>query len=193
MRIALGCAQALAWIFLCLLVVGVSEAATKTCSVTLPTTNTDGSALPASQITRSTCYWGASASAMTNSKVIAGAGTSTTIDLAPGTWFMGAKTTANGNESAMSNIVQVVIPQPTPNPPVLTVTEVVAGINMSPAYRVTASGERGTTVIGFVPVGTACTGPVVYTYRAKSYRKVARSAVKWWGTAPTDEVAAACA
>lgn len=183
------------WLGIALAGVGMyssAHAAVKTVSWVNPTTNTDGSALAASQITRTTVYWGSSATAMTASKAVVGAATSTTIDLAPGTWFVGARTTANGNESALSNIVQVVVPQPTPNPPTITVQEVVAGINMAPAYRVTASGERGTTVIGFVPVGTACTGTVVYTYRGKSYRKVLRDSVRWWGTTPTDEVAAAC-
>jgi len=192
MRILLAGVQALASVFLCL-VAGVAHADIKTVTWTNPTTNTNGTALAASQITRTTVYWGATTSTMTSAKVVLGAGTSTTIDLAPGTYFIGAKTTANGNDSPMSNIVQAVIPQPTPNPPVIAVQEVVAGINMSPAYRVTATGQRGSTVVGFVPVGTACTGPVVYTYRTKAYRKVPRSSVKWWGTSPTDEVAAACA
>lgn len=178
---------------LCLLIAGVPQAATRTITWTNPTTNTDGSALPASQITRTTVYWGATATAMTNSKVVAGSAASTTIDLAPGTYFIGAKTTANGNDSAMSNIDQEVIPQSTPNPPVITVQPVVAGLNMSPVYKILANGSRSTVVAGFVPVATACVGDVVFKYRDSSYRRVPREAVMWWGTAATTEVAAPCA
>jgi hypothetical protein len=184
---------------LCLLLAGVSQAAVRTVSWTHPTANTDGSALPLAQITRTIVVWGASSTAMTNSKIVTGTATSTTLDLAPGTWSIGARTTANGNDSAVSQVVTVVIPQPTPNPPVVTVQAVVAGINMSPAYKILADGTRSQVVIGFVPVGTACDdGPVVFSYRNKPYRRVAASKVKWWSPTLADvrtppPVAVACA
>jgi hypothetical protein len=184
---------------LCLFVASVAQAAVRTVSWTHPTTNTDGSALPLSQITRTVVVWGTSSSAMTNSKIVTGTATSTTIDLAPGTWYVGAKTTANGTDSAVSNVVQVVIPQPTPNPPVVTVQAVVAGINMSPAYKILADGTRSQVVAGFVPVGTACgDGPVVFRYRDRDYRIVPRETVKWWSPTLADvrsppPVAAPCA
>lgn len=178
---------------LCLLIAGVASAAVRTVNWSHPTANTDGTALPIVQITRTTVVWGTSLTALTNSKVVAGTATTTTVDLAPGTWFVGAKTTANGNDSAVSNIVQVVVSQPTPNPPVLSVQPVVAGLNMSPAYKILANGSRSTVVAGFVPVGTECSGPVVFKYRDKPYRRVSRESVKWWNTASTTEVAASCA
>lgn len=183
---------------LCTLVVTLAVAEPRTVSWQLPTTNTNGSALPASQITRTTIYWGASQTAMTNSRAVTGAATSTTIDLAPGTYFIGAKVTANGNESAMSNVQTVTIAQPTPNPPTgLTVQAVVAGLNMSPAYKILKSGERSQVVSGFVTVGTPCEGPVVFRYRDRDYREVSARKVKWWNPPLADvrtppRVAVAC-
>lgn len=183
---------------LCLLFAGDSQAAIRTVNWTHPTTNTDGSALPLAQITRTVVVWGASPTALTNSKIVTGTATSTTIDLAPGTWYVGARSTANGNDSAVSQTVTVVIPQPTPNPPVVTVQAVVAGLNMSPAYKILADGSRSQVVAGFVPVGIACSGPVLFTYRKKGYRHVPRESVKWWNPSLADvqsppPVAAACA
>lgn len=178
---------------------GVSEAAVRTVSWTHPTTNTDGSALPLTQITRTIVVWGSSAATMTNSKIVTGTATSTTIDLAPGTWYVGARSTANNNDSVMSNVVQVVIPQPTPNPPVVTVQAVVAGINMSPAYKILSDGTRSQVVAGFVPVGIACDdGPTLFSYRNKPYRKIAANKVQWWSPTLADvqsppPVAVACA
>jgi hypothetical protein len=165
---------------LCLLIAGVSQAAVRTVSWTHPTANTDGTALPLSQITRTVVVWGASPTALTSSKIVTGTATSTTIDLAAGTWYVGARSTANGNDSAVSQVVTVVIPQPTPNPPVVTVQAVVAGINMSPAYKILADGTRSQVVAGFVPVGSACDGPVVFKYRDLPYREVPAARVNWW-------------
>ncbi len=184
---------------LCLLVAGVSQAAVRNVCWTHPTSNTDGSTLPLSQITRTTVAWGATEADMPNTKVVTGTATCTAIDFAPGTWTVAAKTTANGNDSNYSRSASVVIPQPTPNPPTgLSVVAVVAGLNMAPAYKVLANGSRSTVVAGFVPVGTKCSGPVLFTYRNKGYRAVPRGAVKWWSPTLADvqnppPVAAACA
>lgn len=183
---------------LCLLVAVASQAAVRTVSWVHPTANTDGSALPLSQITSTTVVWGTSSTAMTSSKIVTGTVTSTTLDLAPGTWFVGAKTTANGNTSAVSNVVQVVIPQPTPEPPVVTVQAVVAGLNMSPAYKILPDGTRSQVVAGFVQVGVECSGPIVFSYRNRQYRKIDNRYVKWWSPTLADvrsppPVAAACA
>jgi hypothetical protein len=182
---------------LCLLA-GVAQAAIRTVTWTHPTTNTDGSSLPASAITRTTVVWGPSATNMSNSKIVTGTATTTTLDLAPGTWFVAAKTTANGNDSNLSASVQVVIAQPTPNPPVVTVQPVVAGLNMSPAYKILTDGSRSSVVAGFVPVGTACSGPVLFTYRNRGFRVVPRETVIWWNPPLADvrsppPVAAPCA
>lgn len=183
---------------LCLLLVGVSQAAVRTFTWVHPTTNSDGSALPLSQITRTTLVWGQSETALTSSKAVTGPATTTTLDLAPGTWYVGARTTANGNDSSISNVVQVVIPTPVPNPPTLSVVPVVAGLNMSPAFKILADGSRSQVVAGFVTVGTACSGPIVFSYRNKPYRKVSASVVKWWNPPLADvasppPVATACA
>jgi hypothetical protein len=183
---------------LCLLLAGISQAAVRTVSWTHPTTNTDGSALPVSQISRTTIAWGSSEADMPNTKIVTGTATSTTIDLPPGTWYVAGRTTANGNDGNYSRPVQVVIPQPTPNPPVVTVQAVVAGLNMSPAYKILSDGSRSQVVAGFVPVGTACSGPVVFKYRNRPYRKIAAKDVKWWNPTLADvqtppPVAAACA
>jgi hypothetical protein len=171
---------------LCLLFAAVSQAAVRTFAWVHPTANTDGSALPLTQITRTIVVWGSSATTMTSSKVVTGSATTTTLDLAPGTWYVGARTTANNNDSVVSNVVQVVIPQPTPNPPTLSVVPVVAGLNMSPVYKILPDGSRSQIVSGFVPVGTACSGPIVFSYRNKPYRKVPNSIVKWWSPTLAD-------
>lgn len=195
MRISLTAAVVTAG--LCLLFAGLAQSATVTVSWTHPTTNTDGSNLPVSQITKTTVVYGTTAS-MTNSKVVTGTATSTTLDLAPGTWYVAAKTTANGNDSNLSATVTHVVAQPIPNPPVITVTPVVAGINMSPVYKILSDGSRGSAVAGFVPVGTACSGPIVFKYRDRGYRRVSRGAVNWWNPPLADvqsppDVAAPCA
>lgn len=184
---------------LCLLLAGVAEAAQRDICWTHPTANTDGSPLPLSQITRTTVVWGASATAMTNSKVVTGTATCTVVDLAPGTWFIAARTTANSNDSALSAVIQHVITQPTPNPPTgLSVVPVVAGLNMSPAYKILPNGERSQVVAGFVPVGVRCAGPTLFRYRDRDYRAVPARRVKWWNLTPADArnpppVAVACA
>lgn len=183
---------------LCLLA-GLVQAATVTVSWTNPVRYVDGTALPASDITSTTIVWGASATAMTSSKVVAGAATSTTIDLAPGTWIVSARTTAKGTDSALAATVQHIIVQPAPNPPTgLTVVAVVAGLNMSPAFKVLADNSRSSVVAGFVKVGTPCSGPSVFKYRDLPYRIVPRETIQWWKPPLADvqsppRVAAPCA
>lgn len=184
---------------LCLLVTGLARATTVTVSWTNPTAYVDGTPLPAADITRTTIVWGASATAMTNSKATAGAVTSTTLDLAPGTWFVAARTTAKGTDSAISTVVQHIVVQPAPNPPTgLSVVAVVAGLNMAPAFKVLDDGTRSQVVAGFVPVGTVCSGPVVFKYRDRGYQIVPREKVSWWKPPLADvrsppPVAAPCA
>ena len=80
----------------------------------------------------------------------------------------------------------------TPPPTGPLVVAVVTGQNMAPVYRINVNGSRGDIVIGFVPVGTACLGPVVYTYRSNGYRRIEPGKVRWWGTASTTNAAAPC-
>lgn len=200
MRISLTAAVVAAG--LCLIVTGLvtsAQAATVMVGWTNPTAYVDGTALPASDITRTTVVWGASATTMTSSKVVTGAGTSTTIDLAPGTWFVSARTTAKGTDSVLAGTVQHVIVQPAPNPPTgLTVVAVVAGLNMSPAFKVLSDNTRSSVIAGFVKVGTPCSGPTVFKYRDLPYCIVPRETVAWWKPPLADvlsppRVAAPCA
>jgi hypothetical protein len=79
-----------------------------------------------------------------------------------------------------------------PPPPVAVVAPVVAGQNMAPVFGITGTNTRGTTVLGFVPVGRACTGPVVYTYRGQGYRRFTSADALWWQSTPTTAAAVAC-
>ena len=94
MRSPINLTAAVVAVGLCLLLAGVSQAAVRTFTWVHPTTNSDGSALPLSQITRTTLVWGSSETTMTSSKSVTGTATTTTLDLAPGTWYVAAKTTA---------------------------------------------------------------------------------------------------
>lgn len=78
-------------------------------------------------------------------------------------------------------------PAPTP-----VVVEVAAGVAASPIFGISGTNTRGTTVLGFVPVGKACTGAVVYTYRGRSYRRFNTADAIWWQSAPTSSAAVAC-
>lgn len=97
-------------------------------------------------------------------------------------------------ESAQTAEACKVFPLPTPNPPTnLTVTvAVVAGINMAPVYKLTATGKRSADPAGFVPVGMTCTGNVLFYYRNLSFRKVDMAQVKFWSVVPDANVAAPC-
>jgi hypothetical protein len=172
-------------------------AGSATATWTHPTTNTDGSALPLAQITSTRVEWGSCAGAAFGAKagevvVPAPAATITINNLPAGTTCFRAFSLANGNESAASSVGVKIIPQPTPNPPTFTAIAVVAGANMAPAYKILADGSRSSVLAGFVPIGRACSGNVVFTYRGASFRKVAAADVMWWATTPTASVAAAC-
>lgn len=170
-------------------------AGSATLSWTPPTTRTDGS--PLTNLAGYRIYHGTSATALnTRVDVNNSAATSITLDGLPAglRYFAMTAVDADGRESARTGTVSTTIVDANPNPPTgFTVVPVVAGLNMNPVYRINADGTRGSAVLGFVPVGTACTGPVVYKYRSKAYYRVDPSAVRWWATAPTTAVAAPCA
>lgn len=175
--------------------IGQAIAGTATVSWTNPTTNVDGS--PIGTITGTRVEYGSCSGTAFGTKAgeqtASGAATSIVITLPAGAYCFRAYTQTAAGESAASNVASKVIPAPLPNPPTITTIAVVAGVDHVPAFRILADGTRSTTVAGFVPVGTACTGPVVFTYRSRSYRRVDPSAVKWWQTSPTSSIAAACA
>lgn len=97
-----GLALAIAW---------PTQALEKTFTWTAPTTNTDGSPLPAAQITGYTLTCGATV------VQIAGAVTTFKRDYSPGSYTCSLQTRANGLTSVASNPVSFVVPQPAPSPP----------------------------------------------------------------------------
>lgn len=113
-----------------LLILGVlsaAQAATVTAVWSAPTTNTDGSALPASQITQyrmeyGTCVGTAFGTRIGDVLVAGNALTATTPNLGPGTYCLRVytKTSVEGPSSGTASIV---VPVPTPNAPTnLTIT-----------------------------------------------------------------------
>jgi hypothetical protein len=180
-----------------------------TLSWTPPTQNTDDTAL--TNLAGYRISYGASASLLSQAIQVANPALTAYLvnNLPSGPQYFGIKAyTTTGVESVLSNVVTktiAIVPgevvsksitvtvDTQPKPPVLTVAEVVAGVSQTPAYALTATGARGTAVVGFVQVGTACMGPQLLTYRGQGYRKVPRAAVKWWGLSPQDNVIAACA
>jgi hypothetical protein len=183
-----------------LLLGGAAYAGTATVTYTIPTTRVGGTALPAGEIKAHRIEWGSCSGTAFGTKIgesIVGPAVNSVVipNLTEGqTYCFRAFSQDTLNRwSAASNVDSKLIPlPPPPNPPVITTVAVVAGLNMSPAYRILADGTRGSAVIGFVPVGTEC-GAKVFSYRGVTYGKVARDKVKWWNTSPTDSVATACA
>jgi hypothetical protein len=196
-RHALGAISAI----LLLLCVTMAWAGTATVTYTLPTTRADGSSLLASAIKQHRVEWGTCSGTAFGTKtgdlLVSPSTTSVVIpNLNEGqTYCFRAYTQDTFDQwSGSSNVFSRLIPLPAPpNPPVLTTVAVVAGLNMTPAYRVLADGSRGEAVIGFVPTGVACSGPRVFSYRSRAYHRVDPAAVKWWGTTATTNVAAPCA
>lgn len=82
-------------------------------------------------------------------------------------------------------------PPPQPGAPVLTIA-VVIGVDHAPVYSIINGDRRGPEVIGFVPVGAACSGKVVFRFREQSYRRVSCADVKRWAVECRNP-AAACA
>lgn len=187
-RHALGAVLAL----LLMLCVGMAYAGTATLTWTNPTTRTDGSAVAVAKnrIYRApTCT-----SVFVLLRETTGPVTTYVDSNVPAGTYCWAVTALDsaGLESGYATVLHV-IPAAPPSPPTgLTVTAVVAGLNMSPAYRINADGTRGSVVLGFVPTGTSCTGSPVYSYRGVSYARVDPTQVRWWGTSPTPNVAAPC-
>ena len=174
-----------------------AHAGTANLSCSAPTRYTDGTSIPAGTSMTFKFYRGTSAAAAAAATTAVGTVTGTCAfsdTTAPaGTQFYVASATVGGVESARTSAVSIVIPNPTPEPPTgLTVVAVVAGVNVSPVYRILKDGTRGEQVAGFVDVGAPCTGRVVFQYRGQKYRRTDPATVTWWGTRPTTDVAAAC-
>ena len=124
-------------------------------SWTQPTSNTDGSTIPASgsgSIASNRIEWGTcSGSAFgtkAGEKVVSPAATNTTVvGLTPGTHcFRAYATNTYGTESAASNVASKVIAPPTPNPPVVTTATIVR----------LWTGKGPQTVVGQIKLGVVC-------------------------------------
>jgi hypothetical protein len=90
---------------------GGGTAGSATISWTAPTMNTDGS--PLTDLAGYTIYYGTSATNLTQSITVSGAGTTSAqiSNLASGTWYFGvASNTTTGEQSALSSAASVVIP-----------------------------------------------------------------------------------
>ncbi len=183
---------------LCAIVYSVAQADDVTVSWTQPLTNTNGSAIPATgagSIQSNRVAWGSCVGSAFGTQIgaqVVPAATSYTVPSLPPATYCFRVTAVNtfGNESLVSNVAQRVVTAPTPNPPIVT-TAVIAGMLQTPVYSVT-SGNARADLVGFADVGKACTGPVLFTYRTKRFRQVARADVKMWG-ATSLRLAAPCA
>lgn len=168
----------------------------RTFSWTLPTTNADGT--PLTDLAGTVIRIGpTSGTHPQSSPLIAAPGTSYTwAGLAAGTYYaVAVAQDLSGNTSVPSNEVSFVVgaePPPPPPPPAYTVAPVAAGVAHAPIFGITATGGRSATVVGFAPVGAACTGSVVYRYRNQDYRRPDPASVIWWATTPTTNAAVAC-
>jgi hypothetical protein len=121
------------------------------------------------------------------------------VAVAPvGTDCYSSTATVASQTSVQSNVVCQSVPQQNPNPPQLSVTvPATAGANVSPvvqfAYNAQTNTKQKLGVVGFVPIGTTCSGTNVFNYRGQTYQKVPASSVTWWDVTPVSNFAAPCA
>jgi hypothetical protein len=121
-------------------------------------------------------------------------------NLAPGEYFFRVFANCTGTgcvDSAASNTASRTATPNTvqPTAPILTIA-VVIGVDHSPVYRITQEGKRDqryNDACGFIPVGKACAGPVLFTFRDSRFRRVNSSDVKPWKVDCSGSVAAPCA
>lgn len=175
----------LALALLALCVAGIASADTVVATWANPTTNTNGSAIPATgagALTQARLEYGtcvAGAFGVKAGEVIRPMpATTATLNLDPGTTCLRVKVTNTfGRESAASNVVTRVIDAPTPNPPAnLTVSDPVA-YDVRPNES-TFAFERGRPV-GTAKLGAACdedrtTGGDFYALERPSRVKLTR-------------------
>lgn len=188
-----------AFIVLLGLIVHRADAADVSVSWTPPSSNVDGSAIPATGVGSIASYrieWGSCSGTafgtLIGQRTVTAPATSAVVTgLAPGSFcFRAFARNTYGAESAASNVAARTIDAPVPNPPIVAVA-VVAGLSHAPVYSITAAGKLS-TLMGFVPVGTACARAPLLSYRGKAFHEVARADVQWWGST-TLRVAAPCA
>lgn len=166
-------------------VLGRANAAEVRITCTPPTQNTDGTPITASLSYRA--YWGTSATSLTTGMPLAGPGCSGPVvvpDPAAGTsvtYHFAVTATANGMESAKSNIATKVVstPLPTPKPPILVT---VGGLVYQASPDWTRFAWKLGAQVGTIGAGIQCdasrrigedhyrvTGPIVWTGGKKSY------------------------
>jgi hypothetical protein len=152
---------AFAIILLALCITGIAQAATVTVTWVLPTTNTDGSTIPATgagslasvRVEYGTCN-GTAFGTKAGEVSRPGNSTTATLNLQPGTTCVRAfATNTYGIESPASNVASKVVDPPTPNAPQLT-TIAAAVFEVVPNER-TFAFDRGRQV-GTVKLGLAC-------------------------------------
>lgn len=170
---------------LSMLLSGIASAAERTVSWTNPTQYTDGTALPASAIQRTTVVWGSNPDQLIHTAVVNGSATSTVIDFPVGTHFVAARTTAGNTDSALSNIAQITIAPPAPNPPSnLTVTQ-----GQQTAYQLIGTKDQFVLLpVGTVAEGTECDS----SQSVLGHYVVPRESVAWYGSVKPQAVLARC-
>lgn len=169
--------------------IGIARADTVTATWVNPTTNTNGSAIPASgagSLTQARVEFGTCNGAAFGTKAgevirpfTSGALTTATLNLQPGTSCIQVKVSNTfGGESSASNVTSKVISAPVPNPPTnLTVSDPVA-YDVRPNEQ-TFAFDRGRPV-GVARLGAACdeartTGEDFYALERPSRVKLSRA------------------
>lgn len=165
-----------------LLVSSVASAGTATLNWTVPTTNTDGSAITG-PVTYNV-YKGTQGQTVKPLLTSGLTGTSyTAANLAGGTTVcFNVTAVVGGVESAYSNEGCKLIPLPIPNPPVLTVAAVTA---FSPQAQL---NSYKMVAVGKVPNGTPC----ISNQYVNGLHAVDRKRVKWSGSFRPSVVVAQC-
>jgi hypothetical protein len=178
-------------IFVLVFMVPIAFAGTVTVSVTNPTTNTDGSAIPASgagSIVSDRVEYGSCAGPAFGTKAgevtITAPATSATLTQPPGTYcYRAFAKNTYGNESAASVVMTKVVPAPTPSPPTIVTIDVTALRILMPLNQF--AFQR----VGTVPLKTVCSS----TQKINGYNVVDRAKVKWDGLIQPSVVVAKCA
>lgn len=178
-------------VFLAMLIAGQAFSQQAVLTWTAPTTHTDNTPIVLPITYQVEKQAGTSWDVLTTTSAL----TYTQTGLAVGEHCYRVRAVVNSAVSDPSNAACKTIPQPPPRPPVLTVVQVVADSNHSPVYLLTQSGSRDQRykdACGYIPVGAACSGPVVYSFRGASFRRVSETDVKPWGASCAGFVVAPC-
>jgi hypothetical protein len=118
--------------------------------------------------------------------------TYTHTNLAVGAHCYRVRAIVNLVASDPSNVACKTVVQPAPRPPVITVTDLVAGSDHAPVFIVLADGTRSSTWVGFARVGTECEGPTLFRYLNTEWRKPVQWSIRRGINTPA-RVAAPCA